>query len=185
MRAGSYNMAPVRGGRPERRVHKSGQATPCSSWTCSAISCRAARVACPAGDHLLRRSIARSACSTPLACPFSIHATASGQLRVVQCSRRASASNASPGTGVPPGRRFSPRLRVLAGRGRRLQGDQPGARLRGAVPRYVARAAVARGGVRRLYVGVLATDYCIRATVLAARREGFDVRVTADAIRAV
>src|SRR5437764_533804 len=32
-------------------------------------------------------------------------------------------------------------------------------------------------GVRRLLVGGLATDYCVRASVLDARREGFDVLV--------
>lgn len=40
-------------------------------------------------------------------------------------------------------------------------------------------------GVRRLYVGGLATDYCVRASVLDARREGFDVVVLEDAIGAV
>jgi nicotinamidase/pyrazinamidase len=40
-------------------------------------------------------------------------------------------------------------------------------------------------GVRRLYVGGLATDYCVKATVLDARRAGFEVRVLADAVRAV
>ena len=40
-------------------------------------------------------------------------------------------------------------------------------------------------GVRRLAVGGLATDYCIRATVLDALREGFEVCVLEDAIRAV
>jgi nicotinamidase/pyrazinamidase len=39
--------------------------------------------------------------------------------------------------------------------------------------------------VDRLYVVGLATDYCVKHTVLDARREGFDVTVVEDAIRGV
>jgi nicotinamidase/pyrazinamidase len=40
-------------------------------------------------------------------------------------------------------------------------------------------------GVSRLYVAGLATDYCVRASVLDARQAGFDVVVLEDAIGAV
>jgi nicotinamidase/pyrazinamidase len=40
-------------------------------------------------------------------------------------------------------------------------------------------------GVTELVLGGLATDYCVKATALDGRREGFDVVVVTDAIRAV
>ncbi len=40
-------------------------------------------------------------------------------------------------------------------------------------------------GVRRLLVAGLATDYCVKQSVLDARREGFEVLVLQDAIRPV
>lgn len=40
-------------------------------------------------------------------------------------------------------------------------------------------------GVEELWVGGLATDYCVKHTVLDARREGFEVKALADAMRPV
>lgn len=40
-------------------------------------------------------------------------------------------------------------------------------------------------GIKRLWVGGLAEDVCVRATVLDAREHGFDVRVIKDATRPV
>ena len=49
-----------------------------------------------------------------------------------------------------------------------------------------ALAADLRGrGVKRLLIGGLATDYCVLNTVLDAIREGFEVVLLTDAIRAV
>lgn len=45
--------------------------------------------------------------------------------------------------------------------------------------------ALAARGVRRLFVGGLATDYCVKATVLDALRHGFETFVLEDASRAV
>jgi nicotinamidase/pyrazinamidase len=41
------------------------------------------------------------------------------------------------------------------------------------------------GGVEKVAICGLATDYCVRASAIDARREGFDVTVVEDAIRPV
>ncbi len=40
-------------------------------------------------------------------------------------------------------------------------------------------------GVQEVWVGVLATDYCVKHTVIDALKEGFEVKALADAMRAV
>lgn len=42
-----------------------------------------------------------------------------------------------------------------------------------------------RDGVTHLYLGGLATDYCVRASALDARRAGLDVTLLVDAVRGV
>ena len=44
---------------------------------------------------------------------------------------------------------------------------------------------IRESGVERLYVGGLATDYCVRASALEALKRGFDVALLTDAVRAV
>ena len=45
--------------------------------------------------------------------------------------------------------------------------------------------ALREAGVRRLYIGGLATDYCVKATVLDALAAGFEATVLLDASRGV
>lgn len=46
-------------------------------------------------------------------------------------------------------------------------------------------AQLRAAGIRRVFVGGLATDYCVRATVLDARRHGLAAVVLRDSVRAV
>jgi nicotinamidase/pyrazinamidase len=46
-------------------------------------------------------------------------------------------------------------------------------------------AALGEHGVSRLFIGGLATDYCVKATALDALKEGFEVVVLQDAVAAV
>jgi nicotinamidase/pyrazinamidase len=86
-----------------------------------------------------------------------------------------------------PGAEFHPALRTdridqvfLKGTGNRDDGYSAFEATNENLAEYLRRH-----GVEELYVTGLATDYCVRATVLDALREGFRTYVVTDAVRAV
>jgi nicotinamidase/pyrazinamidase len=88
------------------------------------------------------------------------------------------------------GAEFHPRLRLPHGTLIITKGNESGAdgysafEGRGAAGTTLADE-LKRRGVEHLIVGGLATDYCVRASVLDARNAGLAVTVLADAIRGV
>jgi nicotinamidase/pyrazinamidase len=97
------------------------------------------------------------------------------------CSFRpvAVAGTAWPG----PGRRVRAGTRSHPTRGARRRPSRVATLLR--LRRHRPGGAPARGGVRRLFIGGLATDYCVRWTVQDALALGLDAVVVRDAVRAV
>lgn len=88
------------------------------------------------------------------------------------------------GAAFPPALRLPPATIILS------KGIDPAldgySAFEGASPDGVPLAELlAKLGVQRLYVGGLATDYCILATVLAARQRGLEVTVLSDAVAGV
>jgi nicotinamidase/pyrazinamidase len=88
------------------------------------------------------------------------------------------------------GAEFHPELRLPAGAVVVSTGmssdDQGYSAFEGLVPDGQSLAdALHTLGVDHVYVGGLATDYCVRATVLDAIKDGFAVSLLVDAIRAV
>ncbi len=84
-----------------------------------------------------------------------------------------------------PGARFHPELRlpdstIVVTKGVRFDRDQYSA-----FDQTGLATELRKRGVRRVWVGGLAQDVCVRATVLDARRDGFDTIVIADATRPV
>jgi nicotinamidase/pyrazinamidase len=84
-----------------------------------------------------------------------------------------------------PGARFHPDLAlpdsvIVVTKGVRFDGDQYSA-----FDQTGLATELRRLGVRRVWVGGLAQDVCVRATALDARREGFDVVLIMDATRPV
>ena len=83
------------------------------------------------------------------------------------------------------GAAFHPELRLPEGvvkitKGVRFDQDQ-----NSAFDQTGLAAQLRRDGVRRLWIGGLALDVCVQASVLDARREGFEVRVIRAATRPV
>jgi nicotinamidase/pyrazinamidase len=84
-----------------------------------------------------------------------------------------------------PGARFHPGLKlpdsaIVVTKGVRFDRDQYSA-----FDETGLATELRRRRVQRVWVGGLAEDVCVRATVLDARREGFDTIVIADATRPV
>jgi nicotinamidase/pyrazinamidase len=84
-----------------------------------------------------------------------------------------------------PGARFHPSLKlppdtVVVTKGVRFDRDQYSA-----FDETGLGTELRKRGIQRLWIGGLAQDVCVRATVLDARREGFDAIVVADATRPV
>jgi nicotinamidase/pyrazinamidase len=85
-----------------------------------------------------------------------------------------------------PGARFHPDLRLPPGTRIISKGtsgrDDGYSAFEGQLPDGTTLAdALHTAGVQHVYVGGLATDYCVRATVLSAREGGFDVTWLGDA----
>ncbi|MGX2029569.1 nicotinamidase [Methylocaldum gracile] len=83
------------------------------------------------------------------------------------------------------GARFHPELRlpdsaIVVTKGVRFDQDQNSAFDQTGLAQHLRKA-----GIRRLWVGGLAEDVCVLATVLDARTEGFEVMVIRDATRPV
>jgi nicotinamidase/pyrazinamidase len=89
-----------------------------------------------------------------------------------------------------PGAQFHPGLDLPEGTEVITKGDDPDANgysaFEGRLPSGESlKDALSRRGIRRLLVAGLATDYCVKHSVLDARRAGFDVALLADAVRGV
>lgn len=83
------------------------------------------------------------------------------------------------------GAAFAPKLRVAMDATLISKATTAGVDAYSAFQGTTLAAQLIAGGVRRVFVGGLATDYCVRATVLDARKHGFEVELLGDAVRAV
>lgn len=89
------------------------------------------------------------------------------------CVRNTPGADFAPSLALPP-------LAVLVSKG-----TDPGREAYSAFDGTGLAGLLRRAGVKRLFIGGLATDYCVRASALDALREGFAVVVVTDACRGV
>lgn len=85
----------------------------------------------------------------------------------------------TPGAAFHPGLRFPPDVEIIT-KGVRFDKDQYSA-----FDDTGLAVELRRRGVRRVWIGGLALDVCVRATALDARREGFETHVILSACRPV
>lgn len=84
------------------------------------------------------------------------------------------------------GAAFHPMLRIPAGTDMiTLKGDEPDQDAYSAFDGTALAKRMRRGRVQDVFVGGLATDYCVKQTALDALRQGFAVYVLRDACRGV
>ena len=84
-----------------------------------------------------------------------------------------------------PGAQFADTLLVPAGALITSKATDPRHEAYSAFERTGLAEHLHRAGVTRVFIGGLATDYCVRATGADARSLGFDLTVLTDAVRAV
>ena len=84
-----------------------------------------------------------------------------------------------------PGAELDPRIDALPARALVDKGTDPTVDAYSGFDGGGLAALLRERGVRRVLIGGLATDYCVRATALDAVAEGFETAVLTDAVRAV
>ena len=84
-----------------------------------------------------------------------------------------------------PGADFHPDLRLPAGTSIITKGTDRDRDNYSAFSETDLAQRLGKGGVRRIFVGGLALDHCVRATVLDGLQSGFAVHLIRDATRAV
>lgn len=84
-----------------------------------------------------------------------------------------------------PGAELHPELRLPEGALELMKGQDPNREAYSAFDGTALAERLRARGVRRVFVGGLAEDVCVRATVLAALREGFEAHLLANATRPV
>jgi nicotinamidase/pyrazinamidase len=85
----------------------------------------------------------------------------------------------SPGAGWPDGLRIPSTAHIIS------KGTQTDAEAYSGFSGTTLLALLRELKVKRVFVGGLATDYCVHATVIDARANAFEVVVLTDAVRAV